>query len=107
MNKYRKSKPKILSVNVSLPKEINFGGKKVTTAIFKEPVKGHVMLRMDNLDGARQADLTVHGGGDKAVHSYPIEHYEYWRNIFPAIEMPNEMFSENFTSKDLIETQVT
>ena len=80
--------------------------KKVTTAIFKEPVKGRVMLKMNNLDSDRQADLTVHGGTDKAVYSYQIEHYEYWHNIFPTIEMPNGMFGENFTLEGLMETEV-
>jgi MOSC domain-containing protein YiiM len=59
--------PKILSVNISLPKEIDFEGQKITTGIFKEPVDRGVILRTLNLDGDRQADLTVHGGPDKAV----------------------------------------
>ena len=71
--------PKILSVNVSLPKEIDFEGQKVTTGIFKEPVERRVTLKTLNLEGDRQADLTVHGGPDKAVYAYPVEHYEYWR----------------------------
>ena len=50
--------PKILSVNVSLPKEVDFEGQKVRTGIFKEPVEGRVMLRTLNLDGDKQADLT-------------------------------------------------
>ena len=58
--------PKILSINVSLPKEIDFEGQKVTTGIFKEPIEGRIMLRTLNLDGDKQADLTVHGGPDKA-----------------------------------------
>jgi len=98
--------PKILSVNVSLPREIDIGGQKVTTAIFKEPVNGRVMLRTHNLDGDKQADLTVHGGVDKAVYSYPIEHYEYWREIFPNINLPNGMFGENFTIEGLMENEV-
>ena len=106
LNEHPKSTPRILSVNVSLPKEINFEGQKVTTGIFKEPVKGRVMLRMLNLDGDKQADLTVHGGSDKAVYSYPIEHYEYWRKIFPNIKMSNGMFGENFTSEGLMESEV-
>jgi MOSC domain-containing protein YiiM len=99
--------PKILSVNVSLPKEIDFEGQKVTTGIFKEPVEGRVMLRTLNLDGDKQADLTVHGGPDKAVYAYPIEHYEFWRKVFPNMEMPNGMFGENFTIEDLMENEVT
>lgn len=99
--------PKILSVNVSFPKEIDFDGQKVTTGIFKKPVDERVMLRTLNLDGDKQADLTVHGGPDKAVYAYPIEHYEYWRKIFPYIEMSNGMFGENFTIEGLKESEVS
>ena len=99
--------PKILSVNVSLPKEIDFEGQKVTTGIFKEPIEGRIMLRTLNLDGDKQADLTVHGGPDKAVYAYPIEHYEFWRKVYPDMEMPNGMFGENFTIEGLMESEVS
>jgi MOSC domain-containing protein YiiM len=99
--------PKILSVNVSLPKEIDFEGQKVRTGIFKEPVEGRVRLRTLNLDGDKQADLTVHGGPDKAVYAYPIEHYEYWRRLFTNIEMSNGMFGENLTVDGLKESEVS
>jgi MOSC domain-containing protein YiiM len=98
--------PKILSVNVSLPKEIDFEGQKVTTGIFKEPVERRIMLRTLNLDGDKQADLTVHGGPDKAVYAYSIEHYEYWRKVFPNMQMPYGMFGENFTTEGLMEGEV-
>ncbi len=99
--------PKILSINVSLPKEIDFEGQKVTTGIFKEPIEGRIMLRTLNLDGDKQADLTVHGGPDKAVYAYPIEHYEFWRKVYPNMEMPNGMFGENFTIGGLMENEVS
>ena len=98
--------PKILSINVSLPEEIDFEGQKVTTGIFKEPIEGRIMLRTLNLDGDKQADLTVHGGPDKAVYAYPIEHYEFWRKVYPDMEMPNGMFGENFTIEGLMEIDV-
>jgi MOSC domain-containing protein YiiM len=98
--------PKILSVNVSLPKDVDFEGQKVTTGIFKEPVKGRIMLRTLNIDGDKQADLTVHGGPDKAVYAYSVEHYEYWRKVYPNIEMPHGMFGENFTVEGLMESEV-
>ncbi|HET7643968.1 MAG TPA: MOSC domain-containing protein [Nitrososphaeraceae archaeon] len=98
--------PKILSVNVSIPKEVEFEGQKVTTGIFKEPVEGRIKLRSLNLDGDKQADLTVHGGPDKAVYAYPIEHYQFWRGVYPNIEMPNGMFGENFTIQGLMENEV-
>ena len=89
-----------------IPKEIDFEGQKVLTGIFKEPIKGRIMLRTLNLDGDKQADLTVHGGPDKAVYAYPIEHYEFWRKVYPNMEMPNGMFGENFTIEGLMEIEV-
>jgi MOSC domain-containing protein YiiM len=97
---------KVLSINVGLPKKVLFNGQTVTTAIFKDPVKGPIMLRKINLDGDRQADLTVHGGVDKAVYSYPAEHYDYWRKQFPNIDLNWGMFGENFTTEGLMEDAV-
>ena len=90
---------KILSVNVGLPREVNWKGRVVTTGIFKEPVESRVMLRTLNLDGDRQADLSVHGGPSKAAYLYPIEHYEYWRAELPDMSLPLGMFGENFTTR--------
>ena len=97
---------KILSVNVGLPKKVLFNGQIITTAIFKDPVKGPIMLRKLNLDGDKQADLTVHGGMDKAVYSYPAEHYDYWCKQFPNLDLVWGMFGENFTTEGLMEDAV-
>jgi MOSC domain-containing protein YiiM len=97
---------KILSVNVGLPREVTSQGKLVTTGIFKEPVKGPVMMRALNLEGDRQADLTVHGGVSKAVYAYPSEHYAFWRAEFPDKDLPFGMFGENFTTEGLLEEAV-
>jgi MOSC domain-containing protein YiiM len=97
---------KVLSVNVGLPRKVLFNGQTITTAIFKDPVKGPVMLRKINLDGDKQADLTVHGGVDKAVYSYPTEHYDYWRKQYPNIDIIWGMFGENFTTEGLMEDTV-
>lgn len=94
---------KILSVNVGLPRDVSFREEIVTTGIFKEPVEGPVKLRKHNLDGDKQADLTVHGGKDKAVYAYPMEHYRYWQRELPNIVLPWGMFGENFTTEGLIE----
>jgi MOSC domain-containing protein YiiM len=75
----------------------------VTTAIFKEPVEGRVMVRQLNLDGDRQADLTVHGGPQKAIYAYPSEHYSFWRMEFPGMDLPWGMFGENLTIEGLHE----
>src|SRR5215216_4410811 len=97
---------RVLSVNVGLPRRVVFNGQIVTTSIFKDPVKGPIMLRKLNLDGDRQADLTVHGGLDKAVYSYPAEHYDYWRKQFPNMDLIWGMFGENFTTEGLMEDAV-
>jgi len=97
---------KLLSVNVGLPKTVEFQGQAVSTGIFKDPVQGRVKVRRLNLDGDKQADLTVHGGPEKAVYAYPSEHYPHWRSQFPDIEMNWGMFGENFTTEGLIEDKV-
>ena len=97
---------RVLSVNVGLPRQVIFNGQIVTTSIFKEPIKGPIMLRKLNLDGDRQADLTVHGGIDKAVYSYPVEHYDYWRKQFSNMDLRWGMFGENFTTEGLMEDDV-
>jgi MOSC domain-containing protein YiiM len=97
---------KVLSVNVGLPRKVSFNEQIITTAIFKDPVKGPIMLRRLNLDGDKQADLTVHGGMDKAVYSYPAEHYGYWRKQFPNTDLKWGMFGENFTTEGLMEDAV-
>jgi len=56
------------------------------------------------LDGDRQADLTVHGGKDKAVYLYPFEHYSYWRSELPEVDFPFGSFGENFTTEGLDES---
>ena len=97
---------KIISVNVGRPRLVVWRGEPVSTGIFKEPVGGRVALRTLNLDGDRQADLTVHGGPAKAVYAYPSEHYAYWRGELPGVELPWGMFGENFTTEGLSETTV-
>jgi MOSC domain-containing protein YiiM len=94
---------KLISLNVALPRIVESNGEPVTTGIFKEPTQGRVMLRTLNLDGDRQADLTVHGGVSKAVYGYPVEHYEFWRRELPDMELPFGMFGENFTTEGLRE----
>lgn len=97
---------KIVSLNIGLPRRVVFNGQVVTTGIFKEPTDGHVMLKRLNLEGDKQADLTVHGGVDKAVYSYAAEHYDYWRGELPSMNLPWGMFGENFTTEGLLEDNV-
>jgi MOSC domain-containing protein YiiM len=97
---------KLLSLNVAQPRLATYKGETVSTGIFKEPIAGPVALRTLNLDGDRQADLTVHGGPNKAVYGYPSEHYEYWRDELPGTMLPWGMFGENFTTVGLLEGEL-
>src|SRR4051794_6720971 len=86
----------VVSVNVGLPRRVRWKGRDVTTGIFKEPVGGRTPLRPLNLDGDRQADLSVHGGATKAVYAYPVEHYPFWRDVL-GHELTPGAFGENLT----------
>ena len=94
---------KLVSLNCGLPREVVWHGRSVTTSIYKEPVPGRIALRTLNLDDDRQSDLTVHGGKDKAVYCYPLEHYEYWKVELPGHALPMGAFGENFTTEGLTE----
>ena len=97
---------KLISINAGRPRVVMSNGEPVSTAIFKEPVAGRVMLRTLNLDGDRQADLSVHGGPSKAVYAYPSEHYDYWKHELPEMKLPWAMFGENFTTEGLFESEL-
>src|SRR5437867_8774469 len=86
---------RLISVNVGLPRTMRWNGQVVETGIVKEPVNGPVMVRRLNLEGDAQADLSVHGGVDKAVYAYPSEHYEKWAKELDVNAMPWGMFGEN------------
>jgi MOSC domain-containing protein YiiM len=91
---------RVVSVNVGLPRSVRWKGRGVTTGIFKEPVKDRVSLRRLNLDGDRQADLSVHGGAAKAVYAYPLEHYAFWRKELRE-QLLFGAFGENLTVEGL------
>jgi len=97
---------KIISVNVGLPRLVLRNDEPVSTGIFKEPVAGRVMMRRLNLDGDRQADLSVHGGPEKAVYVYPSEHYDFWKHELPDMDLPWGVFGENLTTTGLFETEI-
>jgi MOSC domain-containing protein YiiM len=95
---------RLLSVNVGLPREVEWRNQPVTTGIYKSPVSGPVQVSRLNLAGDRQADLSVHGGPDKAVYVYPSEHYPYWREELPGAALPWGAFGENLTTEGVSET---
>jgi MOSC domain-containing protein YiiM len=94
----------IVSIQVGLPRTVEWRGELIETAIFKSPVAGRVRVGRLNLDGDRQADLTVHGGADKAVYVYPSEHYAWWKEELPGVALPWGSFGENFTTEGVLET---
>ena len=97
----------LLSVNVGRPRTIEWNGRVLTTAIFKQPVAGPVALAAHNLAGDEQADLTVHGGPDKAVYAYDTAHYDAWRGLLPEwADWSPGLFGENLTTAGLLETEV-
>lgn len=96
----------VISVNVGRPKEHEWRGQRVLTAIFKTPVEGPVAVGRLNLEGDEQADLTVHGGVDKAVYAYPQEHYAYWRSQLPDYSFGPGNFGENLTLAGLLEDAI-
>ncbi len=91
----------VVSVNIGMPRGVEWKGKRVTTSIFKAPVEGAIAVRSLNLDGDRQADLSVHGGLEKAVYAYPVEHYADWHAELPGVDLPMGMFGENLTIEGL------
>ena len=97
---------KVISVNVGLPREVEWNGKTVPTGIFKAPVQGSVEVHALNLEGDGQADLIVHGGPSKAVYAYPSEHYDFWRAELPGTALPWGAFGENLSTEGLVEDAV-
>ena len=97
---------RVLSVNVGRSRDVEWRGEVVRTGIFKAPVTGRAAVTRLNVAGDQQADLSVHGGVDKAVYAYPGEHYAFWREALPGVELPWGAFGENLTTDGLSEATV-
>jgi len=97
---------RVISINVGVPKEVDWSGHKVLTGIYKSPVKGRVAVRVYNVEGDTQADLKHHGGAEQAVYAYPAENYAFWRDQLPGAELPWGTFGENLTVTGLSEDEV-
>ena len=96
---------RIISLNVGMPRLVDWQGAEVFTGIFKEPVATPLALGFTNFVGDGQGDLTVHGGVSKAVYAYPAEYYEAWRARLGR-ELPLGIFGENLTTEGLFEDDV-
>jgi MOSC domain-containing protein YiiM len=97
---------KLLSVNLGLPREIIVNDRAVSTGIFKQSVATRVQVRSLNLEGDGQADLSVHGGIDKAIYAYPHEHYAPWQSELGRSDFAPGQFGENLTTSGLLEEDV-
>jgi MOSC domain-containing protein YiiM len=96
----------VVSVNVGLSRQVVWKGMTVQTAIVKAPLVGAVAIQELNLAGDQQADLTVHGGWEKAVYAYSAEHYEYWRKQLSDVSLSWGAFGENLTTEGLWEDKL-
>jgi MOSC domain-containing protein YiiM len=92
----KRDRPILLYVNVGRPQTVQWRGRRVTSAIWKEPVDGPVMIRGVNLAGDDQADRRVHGGPDKAVYAYAVEDYDWWATSIGPQKPAT--FGENLTT---------
>lgn len=97
---------KLLSVNVSLPRHVIVHGREVDTGFFKQPISGPIVVNKLNLQGDGQADLSVHGGSDKAVYIYPWENILYWMKELRREDLGPGSFGENLTVEGLDEKEV-
>ena len=98
--------PRLLSVNVGLPRDVTWNGKTVRTAIWKSPVDGRRMVRKLDIDGDAQADLKGHGGEQRAVFVYQMDSYHYWEHFFGRSDFTFGQFGENFTVEGLPDNEV-
>jgi MOSC domain-containing protein YiiM len=89
--------PRVVSVNVGRPRTVNWAGRPVTSAIWKRPVVGRVVVEGVNLNGDDQADRRVHGGPDKAIYAYSAEDYAWWSTEL-AVHLEPGTFGENLTT---------
>ncbi|WP_340115004.1 MOSC domain-containing protein [Maribellus mangrovi] len=97
---------KIISTNIGEPRILRHRGKDVKTGIFKFPVEEGIFLGQENVVNDHVIDRRYHGGTDKACYLYSADHYQYWQNLYPDLEMPFGMFGENLTVEGLQEAQI-
>ena len=97
---------RIVSLNVAMPELVEHKGEQVSTGIYKVATDAPLMARKLNIDGDGQADLSVHGGVDKAVYAFPREHYAYYQQQLAQQDYAPGQFGENLTTEGLLETQV-
>lgn len=103
----------LLSVNTGIAKPLNMGGRRIMSGIGKSPVQGELSVVRVGIAGDEQVELSIHGGLDKAVYAYPLEHYGFWRqqrkihnvSLFDEV-LPSGFVGENLTISGLLEHEV-
>ena len=98
--------PRLLSVNVGLPRDVTWNGKTVRTSVWKSPITGRRMVRKLDIDGDAQADLAGHGGEHRAVFVYQMDSYHYWESFLGRNDFTFGQFGENFTVEGLLDNEV-
>jgi ferredoxin-NADP reductase/MOSC domain-containing protein YiiM len=98
--------PKLLSVNVGLPRNVTWNGKTVRTSVWKSPIDGRRMARKLDIDGDAQADLAGHGGEHRAVFVYQMDSYHYWERFLGRNDFTFGQFGENLTIEGLLDSEV-
>jgi ferredoxin-NADP reductase/MOSC domain-containing protein YiiM/ferredoxin len=98
--------PRLLSVNVGLPRDVTWNGKTVRTSVWKSPVDGRRMVRKLDIEGDAQADLAGHGGEHRAVFVYQMDSYHYWESFLGRSDFTFGQFGENFTVEGLPDNEV-
>src|SRR5271166_387459 len=98
--------PRLLAVNVGLPRDVTWNGKTVRTSVWKPPVDGRRMVRRLNIQGDAQADLAGHGGEHRAVFVYQMDSYHYWESFLGRNDLTFGQFGENFTVEGLPDNEV-
>ncbi len=98
--------PRLLSVNVGLPRDVTWNGKTVRTSVWKSPVTGRRIVRKLDIEGDAQADLAGHGGEHRAVFVYQMDSYHYWERFLGRSDFTFGQFGENFTVEGLLDDEV-
>lgn len=96
----------IISLNIGKPLQIEWEGNTYTTSIFKSPINDRRKVTFQNIEGDEQSDLKNHGGRDKAVYSYSIEYYDFWKKIIQRDNWKYGIFGENLTTRGILDDEV-
>ena len=97
---------KVVSVNLGEKRSINYKGRVIETGIFKQPVNSSIFLGEEDVENDAVIDRRYHGGIEKAVYAYSENHYKYWRDLYPEIDLTYGLMGENLTISNLEETEI-